>query len=209
MKTPAVFVGREIEIKTAVALIRKGKSLVIEGPFGIGKTTFAAKVATSIDGFLPLYCSFEHDGSKIVEGLNREIIPLYRRNNSKLGKQIHSFHLATQEKRPLIIVDDIWKVTPQKVAFFKRLNKYGNCQFILIIETTKDNLRLKVRTIDTNHEIIKLGKLNDTDSYALFDELIARSDRTVAQGVKHALVESCNGYPLGIVETVRITRGLA
>jgi len=204
MNPPKNFVGRQRELRSALKVLRLNRSLIVEGPFGIGKTTFAKKVATNFES-IALYCSFEDNALAIVEYLNRQIIKYYRPGGARLGTQIQKFLKATEGKRALIIIDDVWKVTIQKVRFFKRLNENQNCQFILVSEVRDKSALLLVKSIAWNNETIRLGKLSKEESHALFEVSLNHFKDQKIISVKK-LVESCGGYPLGIIETVRLVQ---
>ena len=197
------FVGRNKELKLAFRILSSGRSLIVEGSLGIGKTTFAKKAAMEFSE-LPLYCSFEGSALSIVETLNRQIIKSYRPNNARLGTQVQEFLRATEGKRPLVIIDNIWKVTLQKVRFLKRINENQNCQFIFISEVRDRNKLLLIKSVAWNNETITLGRLSKEESILLFEKSLSCMPPLEARGNLKALIESCRGYPLGIIETAKL-----
>ncbi len=208
-----LFVGRQKEIQRVISLLSHGKNVIVTGQYGIGRTGLIRQVAgLSFDRWQFIFV----DCSQTPLNITRELLMnLQSAKNGKrrissgsyriLRSRLHNFDLQGM-KRPVLVLDNIASLSPQKVSLIRYLNSEGNkFLFISIVEKfLRDRELFLLRSHMMPAEMIRLSYLNAGEASEYFNAVAKQNAYCWSEGYKRMLVKSTHGYPLGMVNAVRM-----
>lgn len=131
------FVGRERETARVVRALDQGKNVVVTGKYGVGRTSLIRHVAElTQEGWRFLFADFSqtlgrmcHDLlAKLTPGKNLKDYPACAKY-----KVARSFIVNMEfgdKKQPVIVLDNVGKLSQQKLAFIRYLAREK--RFLLI-----------------------------------------------------------------------------
>lgn len=206
-----IFVGREIETDHIIRELCRGKNIIIGGKFGIGRTSLIKKISEIMAGERKfIFIDFSQTPGKMSEKLMREL-GLSRRlkkTGRKMGYKSMRYRIATvmlsTKNKPIIIFDNIAKLTPQKIIFLRNIIEENHFQFIAIVENflpANDLMLLKTQLFPV--EIFSLQYLKDEDVISFIRFHSDKYHLNWSDAYIHSLASLTGGYPLGIIEMIR------
>jgi hypothetical protein len=205
-----LFWGRKKEIAAVTAALSKKKKLVLTGKYGIGKTTLVRQVAeTNGERWRFLFADFSNTPARICNDLLRELRP--KRSSAgrtryvgyKTGRFLIA-DLASKSKRRLVIVlDNIAKLTPQKLNLIRYLAWDKPSLFIAITERflpEEDLFQLRANLYPSRQ--IKLGYLSAEQTSEFFRFCAEKHGFRWTENHIHMLALATKGYPLAMREFI-------
>ncbi len=207
-----MFVGREFETHYIMKELCRGKNIIVGGKFGIGRTSLIKKISeTMADKTKFIFIDFNQTPGKMSEKLMREL-GLSRRLKKTgriMGYKSMRYRIATAEPsakkdKPVIVLDNVAKLTPQKIIFLRNLLEENHFQFVAIVENflpPEDFARL--RALFYPAEIVALNYLRPEEVFSL---IRLYSDQHHFHWPDHyirELVSIAGRYPLGIIEMLK------
>lgn len=218
-----VFVGRKSEIRQATHALKNKRHVFVYGPFGIGKTTFGLCVQREM-GLPNLVVSLQSTPKQMAETIIESLtVHDYRRalaegkrhrvgrisRHAPVEEENESFwrvkqHLKSTAGRQLVIViDNCFKVTRQKLVFLDFLIRQG-FRFIVNIESSvKPEILFNLRAVCQPQERIELPRLTARESREMVVNLCRAYKIEKERFDSEAWVKQFNGYPLMIVERLK------
>jgi predicted ATPase len=204
------FWGREREIAAIRAELGKDKNVILTGKYGIGKTTLVKEVAKMHgERGLFLFADFSEPPSKVCNDLLAALRP--RRSSGKrtryLGyKQSRSLIAdltAKTRRRCVIVLDNIEKLTPQRLGLIRYLAWDKPCLFIAIPESflPEDDLS-RLRACIYPSKVIRLRYLSAKQTERFFRDCATKHQFHWTESDIHVLTLATKGYPLAMREFV-------
>ena len=206
-----LFVGRKSEKKKIIESLNDGKNIILGGKFGIGRTSIIKEIAKTLSNERKfIFVDFSQTPGKMSEKLMKELGLSTRLNNrdKKMSYKSMRYRIpqskSPKQQLPIIVLDNIAKVTIQKIIFLRHLILEQHFQFIAIVEKflpQKDLFELKAQFIP--FAILTLGHLKTNDVEKLLHNYSEKYHLNWMSNYTHKLALLSDGYPLGLVEMLR------
>jgi len=207
-----IFVGREVETNQIIQELRRGKNMIVGGKFGIGRTSLIKKIAeVTADERKFIFIDFSQTPGKMCEKLMKELGLTLRlkKTGGKMGYKSMRYRIATAEPstkkdKPVIVLDNVAKLTPQKIIFLRNLLEENRFQFVAIVENflpPEDFARLRAQFYPA--EVVTLNYLRPEEVFSL---IRLYSDQHHFHWPDHyirKLASIAGRYPLGIIEMLK------
>jgi len=202
------FVGREKEIEQIGEALEEGKNVIILGKYGMGRTRLIRHISDMMQKQRRfLFLDFSETPGKLCQELVAKLWPQReRRARDEFSTyrsarfRIISLNLSDSREHVLVL-DNIAKLSAQKLDFIRYLAWAKRFQFVAIVESfmSKDDLlRLRVQLFPAG--VIMLQYLGKKDVCAFYQNLSERYRlHWTASHVKN-LAEITGGYPLRMQE---------
>lgn len=205
-----IFVGRKHEKEKISKNLLRGKNVIVTGKFGIGRTSLVKEIAKKMNNRRRfLFVDFAKTPGKMSDLLMKElgIFRRFRKTVIKMGYKSMRYRIATSSSRgnkPVIVFDNIARLTRQKNVFLRSLIEEDHFQFIAVCENflpTKELLLLKAQllpmeTVSLNH----LPPDNVRQWLRLYSE---KHHFNWPETYIDDLTAVVGGYPLGMIEMVK------
>ncbi|KAK4415029.1 ToMV resistance protein Tm-2(2) [Sesamum alatum] len=203
--------GRErILEKQEVEMLREDKGSIIisvVGPAGVGKTTVAKrsyrKVKNEFEVSAIVYVSQEPRLGELLLDIAKQV----GLSEDKMKENLeYNLYLLLQEKRYVILLDDIWDVkTWDSLRYIFPSNSENGSRIIVTSRYVDVG-----RYISGEGSLIQLNLLDkDEGTELFFDLILPTSEESLPPAVKdigEKIVERCGGLPLAIVVAVGLLR---
>lgn len=206
-----IFVGRENEKKKIIKVLQWGKNIVLSGKFGIGRTSLVKKIAEQLGNQrLFVFVDFGQTPGKMSKKLMKElhISSRFNKTGKKMGYTSMRYRIATvglsTKNKPVIVFDNVAKLTPQKIIFLRHLIEEDHFQFIAIAENFlpgKDVLLLKAQFIPM--ETISLHHLSTEDISAFIRHYAEKHHLNLSDSYIDDLTALAGGYPLSMIGLIK------
>ena len=204
-----MFVGREKELTVILRAIGRGEGVIVSGKFGIGRTSLVKHAAViSQERFHFVFADFALSANKACERLITELLPKMANKERPLKFRAARFKLANYElpdkRQHVIVLDNISRLSAQKLDFIHRLKDQKQLLFIAIVEKFLPSESLsKLRALLYPSVLIELGYLNAADCAKFFQEACQINKVNLAAAQIEHLAELTGGYPLLMAEHVQ------
>jgi hypothetical protein len=199
-----LFVGRVQEIKTIIGAIRQNKHVILTGKFGIGRTALINHIIATQKQWRFVMLDFERAPAQAVRSLlfkpgatKNEM----RNSSSHKPARLMSDRLEIEGKPWVIVLDNIARLSAQKLAFIRRLNGEGRFHFIAIVEAflpEKELFLLRKELIPAR--IITLQHLSLKTGEQWFRNFAVKYRLNWPDNQIKMWASATQGYPLGIKE---------
>jgi MoxR-like ATPase len=135
-------VGRERELARIVAALEAGRSAVLTGPYGSGRTTLARRVAeVAAPRFRFAFVDLSAPPRQAWAALAAALAPERRRRGALAGGEgVLSLRArvlqapAQEGTTPVVVLDDVWRLTPPRLDVVHRLALADRFRFVAILE---------------------------------------------------------------------------
>ena len=180
----AEFVGRAREMRAVVGWLERGRSVVITGPFGCGRTTLVDAVASRLT---PRYRFVHLEPNRAFRPQLRDVIA----------------HAANTMRPHVVVWDDIVRLTAPAARVVRDLLLHDRVQIIAIVERAMaaDDL-VRLRSILGSAPVLTLNPLTRRDAARYFTDASARHRLNWSRSDIHTLAVASHGFPLGMRLTV-------
>ena len=202
------FVGREKEIEQINVALGGGKNVIVSGRYGMGRTSlmkYIAEIMQEQRRFL--FLDFSKTPGKLCQHLVDKLWP--QRGSGRRGEfskyRSARFRIVSLDfsdsRRHVLVLDNIAKLSAQKLDFIRYLAWEKRFQFVAIVESFMsevDLLRLRARLYPA--EIIMLQYLGKREVCAFYQNVSERHHFHWTEGHIKNLAEITGGYPLRMKE---------
>ena len=208
-----LFIGRESEKKKIVESLNDGKNIILGGKFGIGRSSLIKEIAKILAKERKfIFVDFSQTPGKMSDKLMKELgLSIILKNKDKMRYKSMRYRIANaksaKKQNPVIVFDNIAKITTQKTIFLRHLILEQNYQFIAIVENflPQDNLfELKAQFIPAVTLILRHLKKDDIEN--ILHVYAEQYHFNWTDNHIHNLSALSDGYPLGLVEMLRKRR---
>jgi hypothetical protein len=202
------FVGREKEIGQIKVALGGGKNVIVSGKYGMGRTSLIKHVAEMMQKeWRFLFLDFSETPGKLCQQLIAKLWPekKYSGRNEFSKYRSARFRIVSLQfndsRRHVLVLDNVAKLSSQKIDFIRYLAWEKRFQFVAIVESfvsDDDLLRLRVRLYPA--DIIMLHHLDKRNVYEFYQNLSERHRFHWTEGHIKSLAEITGGYPLRMQE---------
>lgn len=206
-----IFVGREIETKHIIRELRRGKNIIVGGKYGIGRTSLIKAIASSLQSeWRFIFIDFSQTPGKMSAKLMKEfhIAKINKQTGKPWGYKSMRYRIAnvkvSKRKNTVIVLDNVVKLTPQKIIFLRNLIEENHFQFIAIVENflpANDLMLMRAQFFPA--EIIALQHLKNEDVVSFIRLHSWKYRLNWSEDYIHSLAALAGGYPLGINEMIK------
>lgn len=208
------FVGRNREIKRIIQALKSEKNVILQGKFGIGRTALIKEISLLLlDGGKFSFADFTQTPGTICNKLTKQLdLPLrFKKNGEKMRYKSLRHRLATCLCAPdkhIIVLDNIVKLTPQKIILLRHLVMENRFRVIAIVENfiSPDDLSL-LRAILLPTEVISLKYLKHEETISFLRLHANKYNLNWPDDYIHKLALVLRGYPLSMIEMTKKLKG--
>jgi len=203
------FVGRRKELQKLARALERGRHVIVSGPYGSGRTRLVRQAAAdSAAGRRFVFADFSKTPGEVCGSLLAAFLPKapsgrpVRSARYRTGRNLLAGMRLPEGPKPVIVLDNLGRLTRQKLSFLRDLNMERRYLFIAIVESfLTERSQFLLRACLFPSETISLGHLPMRDACDYFQRLADRHGLGVANGDLLVLAKATGGYPLGMRET--------
>jgi len=205
------FVGREKETRQIIKALNRRYNVILMGKYGIGRTSLTRHVAEIGRGrWNCIYLDFSQTPAKVCDHLANSLLP--KNNGKAMGYRHNRFRIANLDfegqRQPVLVLDDIGKLTPQKVELIRYLAMAKRFRFVAVVENfLKADKRSLLRGWLHPALLLNIAYLGNQPTQEFFRHFSEKYHFRWTEEEINNLAEMSGGYPLGMKEIV--TRRLA
>jgi hypothetical protein len=204
------FVGRSAEIASLRRELEAGRNVVIVGKYGIGRTSLVRQAAAQLEAAYRFYfLDFASTPAGMCRSAFEEIFKgtaRRRRPSPESYRQVQRFvaHESPREARiPVLVFDDVARLTPAKCALLRYLARTGHFRFIAIAEAFLSSADLsRLRVLLFPNALLTLHPLAPGESEEFFSAASRNLGLSWTASRMSLLARVKHGYPLAMAETV-------
>ena len=207
----SLFVGRQKEIERVCDELRGRHNLVLTGRFGMGRTTLLRHLARERkDEWRFIFLNGSLTAAKICEALHLALFPgvLGPEPGKRLSWKTQRHQIGDRPNRGrralVVVLDDIAKVTRQRLDFIRWLNDLDTFRIIAVTEPFLPEAGLiSLRIALCPAPVILLEPLSPAKAKLFFEAWAEQQGMAWNDDQVHGLVLATHGYPLGMTEAVK------
>lgn len=207
------FVGREKETGQIIKALKREENVILAGKYGIGRTSLVRHVAEVAGSRWPfVFLDFSQTPAMICSSLLSSLGPKEKRSGKGMGYRHNRFRIANLDfdgqRKPVLALDDIGKLSPQKLELVRYLAMAKRFRFVAVVESFLKADRLSLLRGWLHPALLLniayLGEQATRDFFRHFSKkyLFCWTEEEINE-----LAAMGGGYPLGMKEIV--TRNLA
>jgi hypothetical protein len=205
------FAGREKETRKLLKALEAGRHVIVTGPYGIGRTRMVRQIAEAgRQERRFVFVDFSKTPGKVCEKLLAAFRPkapssrAVRSARYKIGRNLLAGMKLSGGRKPVVVLDNIGRLTRQRLSFLRDLNLENRFLFIAIAESFLSGHSLfLLRACLFPSETITLRHLSLRDARAYFQCFADKYGLSLTNKDLTALAETSGGYPLGMRETAQ------
>jgi len=202
------FVGRRRESAYLRAELEAGRSVVLTGAYGMGRTSLVKHLALEMErDWLFAFVDFDQDPGGVWRHLFAVIFP---KAHARLRGQTRSvkwtrFRVSNQRvedrRRHVVVLDNVARLSPQRRDVARRLRE--RFQVVAIVEDfLPEPAKAVLCTALWARPPFRIGHLSEATTRAFLEECSGRWGLRWGAGEIHGLAQAVNGSPLGMREAV-------
>ncbi|MEN6319400.1 MAG: ATP-binding protein [Syntrophaceae bacterium] len=204
------FVGREKETNKIIKALERGNNIVLMGKYGIGRTSLIRHIAAiTKEKWKFVFLDFSQTPGKVTKQLLEELMPgKWKGKNHYARYKSGRFLIVSKElkdkRKHFLILDNIAKLTTQKLQFLRYLIQESTFQYVAIAESflPKEDLFL-LRASLLPAEMIILPYLNEESTEKLLRQLVDKYSLNWSGQRIAMIVSSTRGYPPGVHDIIK------
>lgn len=207
-----MFVGREKEAKQIMASLSSGRNVILSGTYGMGRTSLVRHVAQVMKGEREfLFADYSETPARVCRALEsllnegttcrKKTVPLrYKSRRRRLAATA-----LKGSRRPVLVLDNIAKLTAQKLNLIQYWVADGSFQFVVVTEAflAEDELQA-LRLALLPADMMKIGRLPMKEAMELIRARAEGRCPSLSEQELKAVAAAARGYPLGIVEWMSV-----
>ncbi|NWG03758.1 MAG: ATP-binding protein [Syntrophaceae bacterium] len=200
------FVGREKEIGQIRESLEEGRNVIISGKYGMGRTSLVQHIADTMKGqWRFVFVDFSKTPGSVCNHLLAELFPMHAFDREHLKYKPSRFRIATlaiqDNRKHAIVLDNISKLSAQKINLIRYLTWENRFQFVSIVESflVKEGL-FRLRVWMNPSTFISLHRLSELSVAQFFRQLSKEQHLGWPEKQIKNLAEVTGGYPLRMKE---------
>jgi AAA ATPase domain len=202
------FVGREREAAYVRSELEAGRSVVLTGIWGIGRTSLAERVAQEMAReWLFVFADFDRGPGAVWRDLFAAIFPRAEarlRNQAKPMKWMR-FRVSTRRledpRRHVVVLDNVARLSSPGLDVVRRLRE--RFQVVAVTEDfLPDQAKEALASALWARPAFRVGHLSRAATAAFFEECSRRHRLEWGEGEIRGLARAVDGFPLGMTEAV-------
>ena len=205
------FVGREAEIRKISRALEKGHNVIITGPYGIGKTRLIRRVAELNDSWRFALVDFSKTAGEVCKRLLKEFLPNQRSSKRaprslsyKAGRYLLVNIAFQDQQRPVIIMDNIGKLSQQQLTFIRCMILESRFRFVAVVESfLSPHSLFLLRAMLFPVEMMTLRHLSLQGACEYFKRVSKKHHFEWTNDQILTFAKTSGGYPLGMKELVQ------
>lgn len=202
------FVGREEEKGEILETLEEGKSVIITGKFGIGRTALIKQIAAMTKKQCRFFFTdFSKTPGNVCNHLMKELFPeeefKWKQRSYRSTRSFILSHRLEDLRKQIIVLDNVEKVTAAKFGLIRSLIWEKRFQLIAIVENflpPGDLFRLRVRMIPAS--VIALGYLSVRNVAEFFHHFSKEHHLKWDESEIRSLATVTGGYPLAMNDVI-------
>lgn len=207
--------GRQKESGRILHELRAGRNLVLSGAYGIGRTALLRHLASEWnEGWRFIFLDGSQTAALLCDQLILNLIPpkAGSAGPSHIPWTVRRRELeewrARDRRTPVIVLDDLAKVSPAKLDFLRWLNALGHFRIIAVAESfLPEGSLMRLRTALLPAPLVVLERLGPAPAHQFFEGWARHHGLTWGKNIIHGLASATHGYPLGMLEAARAAMG--
>jgi hypothetical protein len=205
---PYPFIGRRRETAWVRAELEAGRSVVLTGIWGIGRTALAKRVAEELAReWLFVFTDFDRAPGQVWRDLFSAIFPVAQERLRTEGRsakwmrhRISSRRLEGR-RRYVVVLDNVARLTTPRLDAIRRLRE--RFQVVAITEAfLPEEASVALCAALWARRPLQLGHLSEAAVVAFFEECSRHHGFGWGEGEVLGLARAVNGFPLGMREAV-------
>lgn len=205
------FVGRRYEMRTIAKTLAQGRNLVVTGKYGSGRTRLLRQAARTVCCRRPFFFTdFSRPPAAVCSQLLKQLQPTREaaakpvRRSHKIARRMLLEMKLAYDRPPVIVLDNVETVTPQRLAFLQELVFAGRFRLVAIAESflSAEDL-FALRAALGAGALLKLQNLKHAQAVECFRRFAAEHALDWDEARILQLAAASGGYPLRITETLQ------
>ena len=202
-----MFIGREKETKQLIASLSLDRNVILSGKFGIGRTSLVRHVTRIMqEKWKFLFTDFSRTPDQVCRELESQLKKgmIYKKQAIPVRYKTIRRRIAAASKEPMrhvLVLDNIAKLTAQKLTLISYWIAEGSFLFVAVTETfvaESELLALRMALLPVDRMNMKRMQMKDSMEMIRAYAEVQNLSWTDQQMKATALIT--RGYPLGIVE---------
>ncbi len=206
--SPWPFVGRHRESGWVRGELEAGRSVVLTGIFGIGRTSLAKHVAKEMAReWLFVFADFDRGPAGVWRDLFATIFPKAqaRLQDEPRSMKWRRFRVSNQRledpRRHAVVLDNVVRLSASKLDCFRRLRE--RFRVVAIAEDfLPEQAKAAVCAALWAQPPLRLGHLSEAATVAFFEQCSRRHGFGWGVGEIRGLARAARGFPLGMRDAV-------
>jgi AAA ATPase domain len=201
------FVGRQREIARLQKSLLRGETIIVSGKYGIGRTRLIHQLAdVNKDYWRFVFVDYSRNATDVCRTIFGEIFPKSITEGSNLPYKSLRFRIAKfhEDRREIVLVlDNIAKLSPQKLDLLRYWKLQGGFQYIAITESFLPSTQLeKLDGCLGPSSSLPLDRLPFTRVQEFFEICSQKYALGLKPGEIHGLAKAAGGYPLSMMDLI-------
>lgn len=205
------FVGRKREITAVIKSLKQGRNVVLTGRYGVGRSCLVKHISRLCSGSWQfLFADFSKTAARCCNDMVNQLAsarskPLPHRYT----RMIHVKDILMGRKVPadlprVVVLDNIGKISPQKLAFIRDMRFDSDLLFVAITESFLPAAYLfRLRSTLYPSDLLLLHNLKCQETAAFFRKFSQKKRLGWSEHFIQMLAASAGGYALLMKETAR------
>lgn len=211
-----LFVGRSKEMQQITGALGRRNNVIIVGKFGIGRTRLVRHIAEhNVRRWRFIFVDFSRTPGQLCSDILQELLTekqyrhTYRSQRYKEKRNKIVTFKRNDAREVVFVLDNIARITPQKVTFIRHLSWEGRFLFIAIVERFlgDDDLFL-LRSVLMPEHVINLGRISRKASIQFFQLASERNGFQWGADRIRMMAETTGGYPLSMKEKIIMEKNM-
>jgi len=202
------FVGRRRETAWVRAELEAGRSVVLTGIWGIGRTALAKRVAEEMAlDWLFVFAGFERAPGQVWRDLFGAIFPRAQERLRAEGRSAKwmRYRISNRRledgRRHVVVLDNVARLTAPRLDAIRRLRE--RFQVVAIAEAfLPEEASVTLCAALWTHRPLQLGHLSEAATVAFLEECSRHHGLGWGEGEVLGMARAVNGFPLGMREAV-------
>jgi hypothetical protein len=210
------FIGRQREITAVIKSLKQNRNIVLNGRYGAGRSCLVKHISKLCsETWQFLFADFSKTSARCCNDMIKQLASgRSKAQQDRYARLIHAKDILTSRKEPadlprVVVLDNIGKISRQKLAFIRDLRLDSDLLFLAITESflpAADRFRLRSTLYPS--DVLTLHNLKRKETVAFFKNFSRRKRLGWSESFIQMLAASTGGYALLMKEAAQREAGL-